>query len=76
MASRGAKHIVLVSRSGASTDDVKTTIRELELLGTQVIVKACDVGSMESVTGLVKEQLKGLPPVRGIIHGAMVLRVR
>lgn len=67
---------MLVSRSGASTDDVKTTIRDLELLGTQVIVEACDVGSMESVTRLVKEQLKDLPPVRGIIHGAMVLRVR
>lgn len=75
MSSKGARDIVLVSRKASVNDKVQGLIDELATKGTRVIVKACDVGSRQSVESLVKEQMKDLPPVRGVVHGAMVLRV-
>jgi NAD(P)-dependent dehydrogenase (short-subunit alcohol dehydrogenase family) len=75
MSSKGAKHIVLVSRHATINDKVQALINDLAPLGVQVIVKACDVSNQKSVEALVNEEMKDLPPVRGVIHGAMVLRV-
>jgi NAD(P)-dependent dehydrogenase (short-subunit alcohol dehydrogenase family) len=56
-------------------DKLEALIHELAGHGTQVLVKACDVSSRADVERLVSEQLMHLPPVRGVVHGAMVLRV-
>lgn len=76
MSSKGAKNIVLVSRQAAINETVRTLIDTLAPLGVRIIVKACDVSSRESVKALINEEMKDLPPIRGVIHGAMVLRVR
>ncbi|KAJ5356473.1 Acyl transferase/acyl hydrolase/lysophospholipase [Penicillium concentricum] len=73
MSSKGAKNIVLVSRRAAIDDKVQALIDTLAPLGVRIVVKACDVSCQESVETLVKEQMKALPPIRGIIHGSMVL---
>jgi NAD(P)-dependent dehydrogenase (short-subunit alcohol dehydrogenase family) len=75
MSSKGAKNIVLVSRRAAIDEKVQALIDTLAPLGVRIIVKACDVSSRESVEALVKKGMKDLPPIRGVIHGAMVLRV-
>ena len=75
MSSKGAKNIVLVSRRAAINDKVRALIDYLAPLGVRIVVKACDVSSQQSVKSLVNEEMKDLPPVRGVIHGAMVLRV-
>jgi NAD(P)-dependent dehydrogenase (short-subunit alcohol dehydrogenase family) len=75
MSSKGAKNIVLVSRRAAIEDKVRALIDTLTPLGVRIVVKACDVTSQESVEALVNEEMKDLPPIRGVIHGAMVLRV-
>lgn len=75
MASKGAKNIVLVSRRAAINDKVQALIDSLAPLGVQILVKACDVSSQQSVETLIKEEMKDLPPVRGVVQGAMVLRV-
>ncbi|KAF3398157.1 Compactin diketide synthase mokB [Penicillium rolfsii] len=74
MSSKGARHIVLVSRSASVNDQVQALVDQLAVDGTHVIVKPCDVSSRQSVEDLVKEKMKDLPPVRGVVHGAMVLR--
>lgn len=66
---------MLVSRSAAINDKVQALIDELATSGTKVFVKPCDVASRQSVDALIKEEMKDLPPVRGVVHGAMVLRV-
>lgn len=76
MSSKGAKNIVLVSRRAAINDKVQALIDTLAPLGVRIVVKACDVSSQESVEALVNEEMKDLPPIRGVIHGSMVLRVR
>lgn len=75
MSTKGARNIVLVSRSGSMNDKLEALIHELAPHGTQVLVKACDVSSRTDVERLVNAELTHLPPVRGVVHGAMVLRV-
>ena len=75
MSSKGARNIVLVSRRATINENVQALIDELAVVGTVITVKACDVSSKQSVETLVKEDMKDLPPVRGVVHGAMVLRV-
>lgn len=75
MVKKGARNIVLVSRSGSATGKVKEMIDELATLGANVVVRRCDVADSASVDNLIANDLVGLPPVKGLVHGAMVLRV-
>ncbi|KAK2801278.1 Type I Iterative PKS [Onygenales sp. PD_10] len=74
MSSRGARNIVLVSRSGALNEKTTELMQELAADGTRVVIQACDVSDQDSVEALVTTKMKDLPPVRGVVHGAMVLR--
>ncbi|KAI8626307.1 ketoacyl-synt-domain-containing protein [Xylariaceae sp. FL1651] len=74
MVSRGARHLVLVSRSGSATGKVKELIDEAAEVGAEIIVRRCDVADPADVEELVNFGLEDMPPVRGLIHGAMVLR--
>ena len=75
MISRGAKHIVLLSRSGAVKGKAKSQIDELNSAGANIVVRRCNVADKVDVERLVSSGLTDLPPVRGLIHGAMVLNV-
>jgi NAD(P)-dependent dehydrogenase (short-subunit alcohol dehydrogenase family) len=76
MVGEGAVNIVLVSRSGRSdAGKVNELINELAAVGANVVVRRCDVVDTKSVENLIKNELIGMPPVRGVVHGAMVLRV-
>ncbi|KAI0397011.1 ketoacyl-synt-domain-containing protein [Xylariaceae sp. FL0594] len=74
MVTRGARHLVLVSRGGSTTGKVKELVEELATDGAQVVVRKCDVANPADVEELVNFELEGMPPIRGVIHGAMVLR--
>ncbi|KAJ5180470.1 hypothetical protein N7492_003680 [Penicillium capsulatum] len=74
MSSKGARNIVLVSRSASINERLQALIDELAVDGTRITVKPCNVSSRQSVETLIKEDMKDLPPVRGVVHGAMVLR--
>lgn len=56
-------------------DKLEALTLELASHGTQVLVRPCDVSSRADVERLVNEELAHLPPVRGVVQGAMVLRV-
>lgn len=75
MVGKGAKNLVLVSRSGSTTGKVKELIDELAAIGVNIIVRQCDASNSDSVENLIGNELAGMPEVRGIIHGAMVLKV-
>lgn len=74
MVSKGAKSIVLVSRSGKATSKVDDLIEEASHKGASVVVRSCDVSNQKQVERLVTHGVKGLPAIRGIIHSAMVLK--
>lgn len=75
MINRGARHIVLVSRSASASGKVKELIDEASEAGATVVVRRCDVADPTDVEGLINQGLVGLPPVKGVVHGAMVLHV-
>lgn len=75
MVQKGARTIILLSRSAKAGGKVGQLIEELAGQGAEVVLTACDIANPEQVDAVVKGAAKTLPPIRGIIHGAMVLRV-
>jgi NAD(P)-dependent dehydrogenase (short-subunit alcohol dehydrogenase family) len=75
MVNQGARHIVLLSRSGKITDELEHLIEQSSYEGATIHVKACDVADESSVNQVVAECSRTMPPVRGVIHAAMVLKV-
>lgn len=75
MISKGAKSIVLLSRSGELRGKAKEQIDDLNAAGANIVVRSCDVTDGAAVDQLISDGLTDLPPVQGIIHGAMVLHV-
>ncbi|KAK8005776.1 hypothetical protein PG990_011813 [Apiospora arundinis] len=73
MVKQGAKYIILLGRSGSSTPKMAELLKKYE--GTNVCMRAiaCDVGYRGSLLQ-VKEEIKDMPPVRGVVHGALYLR--
>ncbi|KAJ5546921.1 Acyl transferase/acyl hydrolase/lysophospholipase [Penicillium frequentans] len=74
MASRGAKHLIFLSRSGRITDPVKEMIASLQGLGCQPHIFTCDVSDAERLRQVIEECSASLPPIKGCIQGSMVLR--
>lgn len=75
MVAKGARNIILLSRSGYLPGDSAEQIALLNKAGANIVVRCCDVADRASVDNLLSVGLSGLPPVRGVVHGAMVLRV-
>ncbi|KAI0506887.1 putative polyketide synthase [Xylaria bambusicola] len=72
---RNAKHLVLVSRNATSRPGTAAMTTELSATGCNVVAKDCDVGNMDSLKSLVDDCRKaGMPAIKGIIHGGMVLQ--
>ncbi|KAI0199868.1 hypothetical protein F4808DRAFT_471302 [Astrocystis sublimbata] len=73
MASLGARHLVLLSRSGVKSDTAKEVVAKLKKDGVEVYAPACDVSRAEEV-GKVTACVKAtMPPIKGCIHGALVV---
>ncbi|MFB2983004.1 type I polyketide synthase [Microseira sp. BLCC-F43] len=67
MVEKGAKHLVLVSRSGSGQ------IEELEQMGAEVVVAKADVTQPEEVARIIREIEQSQRPLRGVIHAAGVV---
>lgn len=75
MASQGAKNLIIMSRSGAATEDAKKLVGDLQDAGVQVEAMACDLTNEDELKEKMEDTLKRLPPIRGVIQAAMVLEV-
>ncbi|KAJ5660180.1 hypothetical protein N7507_006631 [Penicillium longicatenatum] len=74
MASRGAKNLIFLSRSGRITDPVREMISNLQGLGCQLHIFTCDVADAERLRYIIGKCSASLPPIKGCIQGSMVLR--
>ncbi|KJZ74256.1 hypothetical protein HIM_06262 [Hirsutella minnesotensis 3608] len=74
MVRRGARSIVLLSRSGKVTPELARLVEDCRGQGATITIKSCDVAKEASVKDLVEDCGRRMPPIRGIIHAAMVLR--
>ncbi|KAK4121887.1 polyketide synthase [Parathielavia appendiculata] len=75
MVAQGARNLVLASRSGGADGAVADLVNDLQQTAkANITVKACDVADARSVENLMAECREQLPPIRGCVHAAMVLR--
>ena len=72
MASRGARHLVLLGRRGA-TPAADGKLKEIEQAGARVVVAQADIADACQVTRRLEEIEQLLPPLRGVIHAAGTL---
>jgi acyl transferase domain-containing protein/NADPH:quinone reductase-like Zn-dependent oxidoreductase/acyl carrier protein len=73
MVERGAHHLVLAGRRGAASPEAQETVAALREAGAHVLVAQTDVSQEEQVRELVAIIRVSLPPLRGVVHAAMVL---
>jgi NADPH:quinone reductase-like Zn-dependent oxidoreductase/ubiquinone/menaquinone biosynthesis C-methylase UbiE len=74
MINNGALNVVLLGRSGSSRPKVRKLLEQYEGTNVRMRAVACDVGSRTELVSAL-ELIKDLPPVRGVVHGALYLRV-
>ncbi|KAI2613433.1 putative FSP1 [Hypoxylon sp. NC1633] len=75
LADHGAKNIIILSRSAGRSEQAAALVEELGELGCRVKAVSCDVSSESGVADALRRcREDGLPPVRGVIQGAMVLK--
>ncbi len=70
---KGARHLALVSRRGATTDEAKDGIAVMQAAGASVTAFAADVTSAADVARVIGEIGATMPTLRGVVHAAMVL---
>ncbi|KAI1475846.1 KR domain-containing protein [Daldinia eschscholtzii] len=73
---RGAKYLILLSRSGPISEAAKNLIKELTKRGVTVATPRCDVSDAESLKGAINDATKTMPPIKGCIQASMVLKDR
>ncbi|QEE39462.1 SDR family NAD(P)-dependent oxidoreductase [Methylobacterium sp. WL2] len=71
---KGARHLVLAGRKGATTDEAKAIVAELAGRGVKVEAKAVDITSRSAVDRLIVEIEQGGKTLAGVLHAAAVLQ--
>jgi phthiocerol/phenolphthiocerol synthesis type-I polyketide synthase C len=72
LASRGARHFLLIGRHARITEEHRRTIEELEAAGIDIDVQAADITERETLASCLGTA--GMRrPIKGVVHAAMVL---
>ena len=75
MVGRGARNLLLLSRHAESQTNADALLGELRAAGATVVIRNCDISNQVELDTVVESCLDSLPPIRGVIHSGMVLRV-
>lgn len=70
---KGARHLVLISRSGPTSADAVAAMATLRASGVTVHAASCDVTDKTQLGTLMDEISSRMPPLRGLVHAAMVI---
>jgi NAD(P)-dependent dehydrogenase (short-subunit alcohol dehydrogenase family) len=74
--SHGARNLLLVSRSAASRSKGSAFVPELAAGGARIVVKDCDIGDAGSLQRVIIDcHRAGMPEIKGVVHGGMMLNV-
>ncbi|KAF2728787.1 reducing type I polyketide synthase [Polyplosphaeria fusca] len=74
MVRRGARHLLLLSRSGNADSVSSSFVQHLEAAGVQVETYACDIGDAAALSGVLKQCRSSMPPIRGCVQASMILK--
>ncbi|MCK8524321.1 type I polyketide synthase [Aquimarina sp. D1M17] len=70
---KGAKNLVLLSRSGLKDPKAIETVEKIREKGVNVKAYAVDVSSLEEMSKVFEDINQNLPPIASVFHCAMVL---
>ena len=73
MTTKGAKNVVLLSRSGPKTDEEKAIVAKMIAKGINVMIAKGDVSNKADLDKVFADIKSSMPPLKGIQHAAMVL---
>jgi NAD(P)-dependent dehydrogenase (short-subunit alcohol dehydrogenase family) len=76
LASIGSRYFIIPSRSGATSNEAKALLDEMKALGVGILADNCDIADPVQLECLITKASSTMPPIRGVIQGAMVLKVR
>ncbi|CAG8976538.1 hypothetical protein HYALB_00011015 [Hymenoscyphus albidus] len=71
---RGARSILLLSRSGLQRDEVIATVAKLRETGARIEAPPCDICDVSKLRAVLDNYKNDMPPIGGCIQAAMVLR--
>ncbi|KAK1139414.1 hypothetical protein N8T08_000777 [Aspergillus melleus] len=74
MASRGARHLILLSRSGPSTSTAQALVKELKDMGVKVATPKVDISNICRLEQTLAHLSATMPPIRGCIQATVALR--
>ncbi|KXG50430.1 Acyl transferase/acyl hydrolase/lysophospholipase [Penicillium griseofulvum] len=74
MVDRGAKHLIVPSRSGAVSKAAAQVVAQLTAQGVTIVAPECDVSSETSLSHVLGKCARTMPPIKGCINAAMVLQ--
>lgn len=74
MARRGARNLILLSRSGPRSEAANSTVRDLQRLGVRVCTPLCDIADRTSLQSTL-QQLQDMPAIKGCVQTAGALKV-
>jgi shikimate 5-dehydrogenase len=75
LVSKGARHLVLLSRSGASSPAAVKFVDDMTNLGVHIYAPACDITDRSRLQSIINECKYTMPPIKGCIQSSMVIRV-
>lgn len=75
LVSRGARFLILLSRSGPRTLEAKDLLTELASQQVHVEAPCCDVANKEILRSVLASCSERMPPVRGCVQASMVMTV-
>lgn len=73
LADNGARHIAFISRSGDAKPEAKKLLSTLNASGVQAKSYAGDAANVNEMKLILDDISRSMPPIRGVIQGAMVL---
>lgn len=72
---RGAKNLILLSRSGMRNEAAAKMIQELNEAGAHVEAPSCDIADANALKAVLDKYAEIMPPIGGCMQASMVLRV-
>ena len=73
LVAKGARQLILLSRSGPATEEAQAAIAAFEQQGVKVLALACDITDRSALATVLERAKSELAPLRGIVHAATVI---
>lgn len=72
---RGARHIVILSRSGKESSHASKLLEFASSSGFQLLIESCDIRDSAALIEVLRVLKQQCPPIKGCINAAMVINV-